>query len=92
MVIILEYGAGGNMQKGTSLNIIALLNYMTIREPETRIFSGVFSLNISNFAGRISEAAMGGACRRAARPVLRLKEPKKTGVRNARARSAAKTH
>ncbi len=50
---------------------------------------GDFSLYIINFAGRISEAAMGGAgC--AQRPALRVKESKKTGVRNARSRTLGK--
>ncbi len=48
-----------------------------------------FSLCIINFAGRISEASMGGAgC--AQRPALRDKESKKTGVRNARSRTLGK--
>ncbi len=41
---------------------------------------------IINIAGRISEAAMGGA-RGAQRSVLRVKEPKKMGARTARART-----
>ncbi len=45
---------------------------------------GDFSLYISNFAVRISEAAMDGAgC--AQRPTLCVKEPEKTGVLNTRA-------
>ncbi len=51
---------------------------------------GDFSLYIINFAGRISEAAMGGAGW-AQRPALRDKEPKKTGVRSARAHTLGKT-
>jgi hypothetical protein len=56
-----------------------------------RIFHRIsaFSLYITNFAGRISEAAMCGAgC--AQRPALRDKESKKTGVRNARSRTFGK--
>ncbi len=46
------------------------------------------SLFIKNFAGRISEAAMGGAGG-AQCPALRFKEPKSTGVRTER---SAKSH
>ncbi len=81
---------------------VALLNYMkmTIKElyysfaiffPRTGIFRG-FYLHIFNFAGRPNEAAMGGGGGGVPRSaqVLRVKEPKKTGVRNTRARTRGK--
>jgi hypothetical protein len=50
-------------------------------------FLAGFSLQyIINFAGRISEAAMGGAGG-VQRPALRVNEPKKIGARSARART-----
>ncbi len=69
---------------------VALLSHMTIIELFTTFslfyfsrnvdFSRVFFLFIKNFAGRISEAAMGGAggsqC-----PALSFKDPKSTGAR-----------
>ncbi len=53
-----------------------------------RFFAG-FSLFIINFAGRISEAPIGGPGREggAQHPVLHVKEPKKTNVRSARERT-----
>jgi hypothetical protein len=53
--------------------------------PQQKFFAG-FYLYIINIAGRICEAAMGGA-EVAQRPVLPVKDPKKTGARCARART-----
>jgi hypothetical protein len=73
------------------LKPIYLLNYKITREEQFRtlaqicfqtgIFAG-FSLYIVYFAGRDSEAAMGGA-RGAQRPVLRVNEVKNTVARTA---------
>ncbi len=71
---------------------VAPLNFMTIKEavppsriffPKLEFFAG-FSLYILviNIAGRISEAAIGGA-EGAQSTVLRVSEPKKTGARSA---------
>ncbi len=46
--------------------------------PKLVFFAGY--VNINNFTGRISEASMGGSGG-VQRPVLRVKEPKKIGVR-----------
>jgi hypothetical protein len=53
---------------------------------QTGMFRWVFSVQyIINFAGRISEAVMGGA-EGAQRPILLVQKPKKMGARSARAR------
>ncbi len=64
-----------------------IIGYMAIRELYlTFAASRGFSLYHFIFAGRISEAAIGGAVD-AQRPVLRVIEIKKTGARSERART-----